>query len=58
MYKHDLFEDLEERKEAILCPGQDEADKKGCEEGKGCSGGREVHRDGKRFVRIHRRRVE
>ena len=56
MYKHDLFEDLEERKAAILCLGQDEADKKGSEEGKGCSGSCEVHRNDKRFVRIHRRR--
>ena len=58
MYNHDLFKDMEERKAAILCIGKDKADKKGSEEGKGCSGSCEVHWDGKRFVQIPRRRRE
>jgi hypothetical protein len=47
IYKYDIFEDLEEWKAAILRPCQDEADKKRSGEGKSCSGGREVHWDGK-----------
>lgn len=58
MYNPDLSKDLEERKAAILRIGKDKADKKGSEEGKGCSGSCEVHRNGKRFVQIHRRRRE
>ena len=50
IYKHDLFKDLEEREEVVFCIGKVKADKKGCEEGEGCSGSCEVHRDDKRFV--------
>ncbi len=58
MYNHDLFKDLEEREAAILRIGKDEADKKGSEEGEGCSGSCEVPRDDKRFEQNHRRRRE
>ena len=53
IYKQDLFKDLEEREEVVFCACKVKTDKKGCEEGEGCSGSCEVHRDDKRFVQIH-----
>ena len=37
----------------LFCACKVKTDKKGCEEGEGCSGSCEVHRDDKRFVQIH-----